>query len=100
MLVIAPCIGRACQFDHLASHLLTDTLYWLPASIPMGQRCSTFLSIRYDAQSRLTCRSDKLSSTTASAAVSCPTTSRGSTSTRFCSWVFKVIVSFIQGHFP
>jgi hypothetical protein len=98
VLVIAPCIGRAGQFDHLALHLLTDTLYRLSASFPMGQRESrppfdTLHTIVSHA------RSDRLSSTAAEAAVSCPTKSRGSTITRFCSWVFKVSVSFIHGHF-
>ena len=98
VLVIAPCIGRAGQFDHLALHLLTDTLYRLSASIPMGQRESR---PPFDALHTVVshARSDRLSGTAASAAVSCPTKSRGSTITRFCSWVFKVSVSFIHGHF-
>jgi hypothetical protein len=46
MLVIASCVGRARQLDHLTPYLLTNRLYRLPASIPMGQRSSAFLSIR------------------------------------------------------
>ena len=58
---MAPRILRCGQFGYLASYLLTDTLYRLPASIPMDQR-----------ESR-TCCSDRLSSTAASTAMSCPT---------------------------
>jgi hypothetical protein len=36
MLVIASCIGRASQVDHLVSYLLTNRSYWPPASIPVG----------------------------------------------------------------
>src|SRR6266566_8788960 len=53
MLVIASCIGRRGPFDHLVSHLLTDRLYRLPASIPMGQRSSALLSIRCTQSSHL-----------------------------------------------
>jgi len=53
VLVIASCIGRCGPFDHLLSYLLTDRLYRLPASIPMGQRPSALLSIRCTESSHL-----------------------------------------------
>src|SRR6266852_5756323 len=85
-----PLLGIA----HPAAAMLSSTLL-SRGSDPCRQQDAT-----HAGASRLTCRSDSLSSTAASAAVSCPTKSRFSTISRFCSWVFKVIVSFIEGHFP